>query len=61
VWSHAFMMARTDDGRLFRILIILDEYTRECLAILVKQRISSQDIIDQLFRLFVLRRENKLM
>ena len=49
------MMARTSDGRSFRILAILDEYTRECLAILVKRRISSQDIIDQLFQLFIFR------
>ncbi len=49
------MMARTADGRAFRILAILDEYTRECLAILVERRISSQDVIDQLFQLFVFR------
>jgi len=55
VWSYDFMMARTSDGRPFRILNILDEYTRECLAILVKRRITSQDVIDQLFDLFVLR------
>ena len=55
VWSYDFMMARTADGRSFRILAILDEYTRECLAILVKRRISSQDVIDQLFHLFVFR------
>jgi len=55
VWSYDFVMARTADGRSFRILAILDEYTRECLAILVKRRISSQDVIDQLFHLFVFR------
>jgi len=49
------MMARTSDGRPFRILSILDEYTRECLAILVERHITSQDVIDQLFDLFVLR------
>ena len=41
VWSYDFMMARTADGRAFRILTMLDEYTRECLAILVKRCISS--------------------
>jgi len=55
VWSYDFVMARTADGRSFRILAILDEHTRECLAILVKRRISSQDVIDQLFHLFVFR------
>lgn len=55
VWSYDFVMARTADGRSFRIFAILDEYTRECLAILVKRHISSQDVIDQLFHLFVFR------
>ena len=55
VWSYDFVMVRTSDGRSFRILAILDEYTRECLAILVKRRISSQDVIDQLFQLFIFR------
>jgi len=55
VWSYDFVIARTSDDRPFRILTVLDEYTRECLAILVNRRISSQDVIDQLFRLFVFR------
>ncbi len=55
VWSYDFMMARTSDGRAFRILTILDGYTRECLAILVNRHISTQDVNDQLFNLFVLR------
>ncbi len=49
------MIARTDEGRIFRILNIIDEYTRECLAILVKRRITSQDVIDQLFELIIFR------
>jgi putative transposase len=55
VWSYDFMMARTSDGRSFRILTVIDEYTRECLALLVSRRITCQDVIDQLFNLFVLR------
>jgi putative transposase len=55
VWSYDFVMARTADGRAFRILTILDEYTRECLAIVVARHISSQDVIDQLFHLFIFR------
>jgi transposase InsO family protein len=55
VWSYDFMVARTVEGRAFRILNIIDEYTRECLAILVKRRITSQDVIDQLFQLFIFR------
>jgi len=55
VWSYDFVMARTSDGRAFRILAILDEYTRECLAMLVKRHITSQDVLDQLYDLFLLR------
>lgn len=53
VWSYDLMMARTTDGRAFRILNIIDEYSRECLAILVKRHITSQDVIDQLFELII--------
>ena len=35
--------------------MIIDEYTRECLAILIKRSISSQDVIDQIFNLFIFR------
>ncbi len=55
VWSYDFVAARTVDGRAFRILTILDEYSRECLAMRVARRITSQDIIDQLFHLFIFR------
>jgi len=55
VWSYDFMVARTAEGRAFRILTVLDEYTRECLAIRVERRFSSEDVIDQLFHLFVFR------
>ena len=55
VWSYDFMTARTSDSRPFRILTILDEYTRECLAIVVERHISSEDVVDQLFYLFVFR------
>ena len=49
------MIARTNDGRAFRILNIIDEFTRECLAILVARKITSQDVIDLLFHLFIFR------
>jgi len=55
VWSYDFVVARTADGRAFKMLTILDEYTRECLAIMVERRITSEDVIDQLFNLFILR------
>jgi transposase InsO family protein len=55
VWSYDFVKSRTADGRAFRILTMIDEFTRECLAMLVSRRITSQDVMDQLFQLFVLR------
>jgi len=55
VWSYDFVMARTTDGRAFRILNIIDEYTRESLAMKVDRRIRSQDVIDQLYYLFLFR------
>ncbi len=50
-----FMMARTAEGRAFRILTIIDEYTRECLTILTQRRITSEDVIEQLFYMFIFR------
>lgn len=55
VWSYDLMVGRISDGRPFRILTIIDEYTRECLSILVKRRITSQDVLDQLSWLFLVR------
>ncbi len=49
------MMARTAEGRAFRILTIIDEYTRECLMLLTQRRITSEDVIEQLFYLFIFR------
>jgi transposase InsO family protein len=49
------MVERTTNGRAFRILNIVDEYTRECLAILVARKIRTQDVIDILFHLFIFR------
>ena len=47
------MAERTQDGRAFRILTILDEYTRECLRITVARRITAQDVIYELGELFL--------
>jgi putative transposase len=55
VWSYDFMIDRTANGRAFRILNIIDEYTRECLAMLVARKIKNQDVIDTLFNLFIFR------
>ena len=55
VWSYDIVAARTSDGRPLRMLTLMDEYTRECLAIVVSRRITAQDVIDQLFQLFIFR------
>jgi transposase InsO family protein len=55
VWSYDFMIDRTADGRAFKILNIIDEYTRECLASLTNHKIRNQDVIDLLFHLFIFR------
>jgi len=55
VWGYDFMVDRTNDGRAFRILNIIDEFTRECLAVKVARKINSQAVIDELFKLFIFR------
>ncbi len=55
VWSYDFVHHRTDDGRAFRALNIIDEHGRECLAIRVKRKLNSIDVIDVLTDLFILR------
>ena len=56
VWSYDFLFTRTSDGRALRLLTVLDEFTRECLAIDVARRITSDDVLGRLAQLFVLRR-----
>jgi transposase InsO family protein len=53
--AQDFVLCRTDDGKVFRTLNILDEHSRECLAIKVKRQLNSTDVIDALSDLSVLR------
>jgi putative transposase len=48
VWSYDFVSAMTHDGRTLRILTLIDEYTRECLALRVARRLNSLEVIDTL-------------
>jgi transposase InsO family protein len=48
VWSYDFVSAMTHDGRTLRLLVLLDEYTRECLAIRVARRLGSYEVIEML-------------
>ena len=48
VWSYDFVSAMTHDGRTLRMLVLIDEYTRECLAIRVARRLGSYEVIETL-------------
>ena len=48
VWAYDFVEDRTHDGRKYRMLCLIDEYTRECLAIRVARRLNSADMIEML-------------
>jgi putative transposase len=54
VWSYDFVHERTHDGRAFRTLNILDEFTRQCLMIRVRRKLTAIDVIDALTDLFIL-------
>ncbi len=55
VWSYDFVQTRTRDGRALRMLTLIDEYTRECLAIDVDRKIRSDDVLHRLAHLFTVR------
>jgi len=55
VWSYDFVQDRTADGRPIRILTLIDEYTRECLSLLVDRKLNSQNVLDELSNLFLTR------
>jgi transposase InsO family protein len=51
VWAYDFVKDRTHDGRKYRMLCVLDEFTRQCLAIQVARRLGSIDVIEMLAEL----------
>jgi len=55
VWSYDMAMIRTTVGRAVRIPVIIDEYTRECLSMYAARSIKHQDVLDQLYKLFLCR------
>ncbi len=55
VWAYDFVADLTHDGRPIRMLTVIDEYTRESLAIEVQHKLNSQDVLDVLRDLFVQR------
>jgi len=48
VWAYDFVTGRTHDGRAFKMLVIVDEFTRECLAIDVARNLNSDDLLEHL-------------
>jgi putative transposase len=50
VWSYDFVSAMTHDGITLRILTLIDEYTRECLAIRMARRLERYEVIETLRR-----------
>lgn len=55
VWSYDFVQDRTREGRPIRMLTIIDEFTRECLAIEVGRKLGADDVLGKLTELFVWR------
>ena len=52
VWSYDFVQDRTHDGRAFRILNMMDEYSRECLLVKVGRNLVAEDVVEALTGLF---------
>ena len=55
VWSYDFVEDRTHDGRKYRMLNVIDEFTHESLAIRIRRKLKSIDVIDVLAELFIQR------
>jgi putative transposase len=55
VWSYDFVADRTSNGKALKMLTMVDEYTRECLAIKVDRELKAYDVIEQVAELFIAR------
>ncbi len=53
VWSYDFVADRTSDGRPLKMLTVVDEFTRECLAIDVERRADAMRVLERLAALFI--------
>ena len=54
VWAYDFVMDRTHNGRAIKMLTVIDEYSRQCLAIVVKRKIKSDEVLECLSNLFLI-------
>ena len=57
VWSYDFAMDQTEDGRRLKVMPVVDEYSRECLALQMERSITARDVVETLDRLFTERGE----
>ena len=57
IWSYDFLSERLENGRLVKLLVVIDEFTRECLAIDVNRKIKGPDVVEVLRYLFAVRGE----
>ena len=55
IWSYDFVMHHTSDGRKFRMLTIIDEHSRKCLAIDVERSLTRESVLERLTDLFIRR------
>jgi transposase InsO family protein len=55
IWSYDFLKERLENGRLMKLLVVIDEYTRECLVIDVNRKIKGPDVVEVLRYLFAVR------
>jgi putative transposase len=55
VWSYDFLSDRTEDGRQLKLLVVIDEFTRECLAAEVGRTFTARDVMLTLQYLFAIR------
>ena len=55
IWSYDFLSERLENGRLMKLLVVIDEFTRECLAIDVNHKIKGPDVVEVLRYLFAVR------
>jgi transposase InsO family protein len=53
VWAYDFVQCRTANGKAFRVLVVIDEYSRECLALHVARKIKSEQVMHVLADLFL--------
>jgi transposase InsO family protein len=53
VWSYDFVADRTHDSRPIKMLTVIDEYSRECLAIVTERNLKSDDVMDCLTEMFI--------